>query len=41
VPSSTPIPQTLSFVDSVIVKALVSCMLTLEVSSLSLFYSLL
>ena len=38
VPSSTPIPQALSFDDLI---ALVSCMLTLEASSLSLFYSLL
>ena len=40
-PSSTPIPQALSFVAFVTVKALVSCMLTLEAFSLSLFYSLL
>ena len=39
VPSSTPTPQVL--LTSVNVKALVSCMLTLEAYSLSLFYSLL
>jgi hypothetical protein len=41
VPSSTPTPQTLSFVDFCNREALVSCMLTLEASSISLFYSLL